>query len=460
MPSVPPPTPLVEAAPLRVRWAREAGIVTLVGALLWPVALWGDYDPREYVALLVGAAAMAFFAVVILAVPSARAFASAVIAGGAPVAALGAWWLVGDSILTDWPAVVSSGLLVAGGLLAAAARHDSAVVSAHRRSAVGLAVAGLLVNAAGLWAAAGAVAAVLAVLVMTLPMVVSFGLMAGRRLGTALATAALMLATSVVQTAFDAILFTPALLLSVLSVVLLGAAAVVAALNPRVKYRQVIPAAPAVIAAAVAIGLAGASVVLTATAAAALDGPTDPGPTASASPTSSPSSSASRTSSASPSTSPSTSPSSSPTPVPVTPTAVTPYPGQKPGAVPASVSSRCDVSAPRIICVDKSARRLYFVVDGKLMLTLDARFGGEANPTREGEFSVYRKDADHVSTGYGSNMPYAMFFSAGEAIHYSIDFATRGYAGHSHGCVNIRDKAALAWLFDQVPVGTPVTIWS
>lgn len=47
-----------------------------------------------------------------------------------------------------------------------------------------------------------------------------------------------------------------------------------------------------------------------------------------------------------------------------------------------------------------------------------------------------------------------------EAIHYSIDFATRGYAGHSHGCVNIRDKTALAWLFDQVPVGTPVTIWS
>lgn len=65
-----------------------------------------------------------------------------------------------------------------------------------------------------------------------------------------------------------------------------------------------------------------------------------------------------------------------------------------------------------------------------------------------------------MSTGYGSNMPYAMFFSAGEAIHYSIDFATRGYAGHSHGCVNIRDLKALAWLFDQVPVGTPISIWS
>lgn len=457
MSSVPPPAALVEAAPLRVRWAREAGVVTLLGALLWPVALWGDYDPREYLALLVGAAAMAFFAVVILAVPSARAFASAVLAGGVPVAALGAWWLVGDSLLTDWPAVVSSGLLVAGGLLAAAARHDSAVVSAYRRSAVGLAVAGLLVNAAGLWAAAGPLAGLLALLVMTVPMVVSFGLMAGRRLGTALATASLMLATSVVQTAFDAILFTPALLLSVLSVVLLGAAAVVAAVNPQVKYRQVIPSAPAVIAAAVAIGLAGASVVLTATAASALDevSPDAPSASPSSSSSSSPSVSPSRSTSPSPSASPTSSPSASPTPA-----AVTPYPGQKPSAVPANLAGHCDVSAPRIICVDKTARRLYFLVDGKLLLTLDARFGGEANPTREGDFTIYRKDADHVSTGYGSHMPYAMFFSAGEAIHYSIDFATRGYAGHSHGCVNIRDKQALAWLFDQVPVGTPISIWS
>lgn len=457
MSSVPPPAALVEAAPLRVRWAREAGVVTLLGALLWPVALWGDYDPREYLALLVGAAAMAFFAVVILAVPSARAFASAVLAGGVPVAALGAWWLVGDSLLTDWPAVVSSGLLVAGGLLAAAARHDSAVVSAYRRSAVGLAVAGLLVNAAGLWAAAGPLAGLLALLVMTLPMVVSFGLMAGRRLGTALATASLMLATSVVQTAFDAILFTPALLLSVLSVVLLGAAAVVAAVNPQVKYRQVIPSAPAVIAAAVAIGLAGASVVLTATAASALDevSPDAPSASPSSSSSSSPSVSPSRSTSPSPSASPTSSPSASPTPA-----AVTPYPGQKPSAVPANLAGHCDVSAPRIICVDKTARRLYFLVDGKLLLTLDARFGGEANPTREGDFTIYRKDADHVSTGYGSHMPYAMFFSAGEAIHYSIDFATRGYAGHSHGCVNIRDLKALASLFDQVPVGTPISIWS
>jgi lipoprotein-anchoring transpeptidase ErfK/SrfK len=110
--------------------------------------------------------------------------------------------------------------------------------------------------------------------------------------------------------------------------------------------------------------------------------------------------------------------------------------------------------------VDKAESKLYFLGGDQVVLTLDARFGGAANPTREGSFTIYRKDANHTSTLFGSDMPYAMFFSNGEAVHYSSDFAARGYNGHSHGCVNIRDKAALAWLFDQVPVGTPVYIYS
>ena len=44
---------------------------------------------------------------------------------------------------------------------------------------------------------------------------------------------------------------------------------------------------------------------------------------------------------------------------------------------------------------------------------------------------------------YGSAMPYAMFFSGGQAVHYSSDFAARGYAGASHGCVNVRDHAGI-----------------
>ena len=77
----------------------------------------------------------------------------------------------------------------------------------------------------------------------------------------------------------------------------------------------------------------------------------------------------------------------------------------------------------------------------------------------EGEFSVYLKDVDHVSHLYGSSMPYAMFFSRGQAVHYSSDFAARGYAGASHGCVNVRDEAAVAWLYGQVQVGDAVVVY-
>ena len=56
-------------------------------------------------------------------------------------------------------------------------------------------------------------------------------------------------------------------------------------------------------------------------------------------------------------------------------------------------------------------------------------------------------------------MPFSMFFSRGQAVHYSSDFAARGYAGASHGCVNVRDYAALASLFDQVRTGDKVVVY-
>jgi lipoprotein-anchoring transpeptidase ErfK/SrfK len=115
----------------------------------------------------------------------------------------------------------------------------------------------------------------------------------------------------------------------------------------------------------------------------------------------------------------------------------------------------------RVLCVDKTSSSLRWVVDGKVRRTLDARFGGNGYVTREGQFSVYRKSRDHVSTIYETSMPFAMFFSGGQAVHYSPDFAARGYAGASHGCVNIRDYDAIAALFDEVQLGDKVVVyWS
>lgn len=108
-----------------------------------------------------------------------------------------------------------------------------------------------------------------------------------------------------------------------------------------------------------------------------------------------------------------------------------------------------------VMCISKGANTLYFMQDGKIISTLDVRFGKETDPerrTREGNFLVFRKEVNHTSNLYGSEMPYAMFFSGGQAVHFSSDFAARGYNGSSHGCVNVRDKATLAKIFAEVDV--------
>lgn len=113
----------------------------------------------------------------------------------------------------------------------------------------------------------------------------------------------------------------------------------------------------------------------------------------------------------------------------------------------------------RVLCISKTTRTLNWVVNGKVLSSMDVRFGSQYTPTREGTFKVFLKSRNHVSSIYHTPMPYAMFFSGGQAVHYSSDFAKRGYAGASHGCVNVRDKAKIAKLFDQVKVDDKVVIY-
>ncbi|MBD0745446.1 peptidoglycan-binding protein [Streptomyces sp. CBMA152] len=113
----------------------------------------------------------------------------------------------------------------------------------------------------------------------------------------------------------------------------------------------------------------------------------------------------------------------------------------------------------RVLCISKTTRTLNWVVNGKVLSSMDVRFGSQYTPTREGTFKVFLKSKNHVSTIYHTPMPYAMFFSGGQAVHYSSDFAKRGYAGASHGCVNVRDKKKIAALFDQVKINDKVVIY-
>ena len=123
----------------------------------------------------------------------------------------------------------------------------------------------------------------------------------------------------------------------------------------------------------------------------------------------------------------------------------------------AKLDPRCETG--RVLCISKTTRTLSWVIDGHVQSTMDVRFGSQYTPTREGTFSVFSKSKDHVSTIYHTSMPYAMFFSGGQAVHYSSDFAARGYNGASHGCVNVRDKGKIASLFGQVRTGDKVVIY-
>lgn len=134
--------------------------------------------------------------------------------------------------------------------------------------------------------------------------------------------------------------------------------------------------------------------------------------------------------------------------------------GSSSGNSASGIDKRCKVSG-RVMCIDKTQRKLRYMVDGKVKKTIDARFGCAASPTREGLWHVFRKVRHDVSYQYHSPMPLSMYFSGGEAVHYSSDFAARGYAGCSHGCVNIRDKKTLTYIYNRIHIGDRVVVyWS
>jgi peptidoglycan hydrolase-like protein with peptidoglycan-binding domain len=121
------------------------------------------------------------------------------------------------------------------------------------------------------------------------------------------------------------------------------------------------------------------------------------------------------------------------------------------------LDARCATGV--VLCIDKSTRKLRYVVDGVVKMQLDVRFGAVKTATREGSFTVGWKSRNHVSKLYDSPMPFAMFFSGGQAVHYSSDFAARGYNGASHGCVNVRDLGKIQVLFGQIKVGDKVIVY-
>lgn len=122
------------------------------------------------------------------------------------------------------------------------------------------------------------------------------------------------------------------------------------------------------------------------------------------------------------------------------------------------LDSRCMTG--RVLCISKNQRRMAYVINGTIQDTVSVRFGSELTPTRNGNWTLFRKSRDHVSSLYGSAMPFSMFFSGGQAVHYSADFKARGYNGSSHGCVNVRDYGALKAMYESIKVGDRVVVYN
>jgi hypothetical protein len=112
------------------------------------------------------------------------------------------------------------------------------------------------------------------------------------------------------------------------------------------------------------------------------------------------------------------------------------------------------------VCID-TTQKLVRVVNrkGRVLQALDARFGFPGADTDEGTFRVHMKSRDHTSSRYRTWMPFAVFFSGDQAVHYSPYFARDGYNGASHGCVNLRDFKGAEELFDRVSIGTRVHVY-
>lgn len=114
----------------------------------------------------------------------------------------------------------------------------------------------------------------------------------------------------------------------------------------------------------------------------------------------------------------------------------------------------------KALCISKKQKVLRYYKRGKLVAVFDARFGQVGKtPTRNGNFRVHTKIPNGKSDLSGTWMPWAMYFSRSQAVHFSPGFKAVGYYGASLGCVNIRDFRGVKWLYRQIPIGTFVKVY-
>lgn len=136
--------------------------------------------------------------------------------------------------------------------------------------------------------------------------------------------------------------------------------------------------------------------------------------------------------------------------------------------LPVSIPASCKTGT--VICVSKAQGKLFWLQNGAVKKTTAVRFGGwnQDAKTKEwrmfatvnGTYRVYNKHPNPSSENYGDGaMPYSTMFHPGMYVHYSAGFASVGYSGSSHGCVNVKSRADAKWIMDNTPIGTKVVVY-
>jgi lipoprotein-anchoring transpeptidase ErfK/SrfK len=113
----------------------------------------------------------------------------------------------------------------------------------------------------------------------------------------------------------------------------------------------------------------------------------------------------------------------------------------------------------RWIEIDLSDQRLSAWNGGTLVRAYMVSTGKRRTPTPTGTYAIQSKFRATRMQGEDYNVPdvpYAMYFSGGYAIHGAY-WHNRFGTPISHGCVNVRVSSA-QWLYNWASIGTPVVV--
>ncbi|MEW1552270.1 L,D-transpeptidase [Streptomyces tsukubensis] len=117
----------------------------------------------------------------------------------------------------------------------------------------------------------------------------------------------------------------------------------------------------------------------------------------------------------------------------------------------------CPDTGGVVVCIDKNRQILWVEKAGKVIFRpVPARTGMPGYGTRTGWFEIFERVKEFWSDLYDGPMPFAQFFSGGQALHasYRPIFEDPG----SHGCVNLRYEDAKA-LWSGLKLGDEVYVW-